>query len=100
MKKFGGASSKGIVCPPPVGMGLTDLPNIGRGDRGTPSPHPTPVPVSLTLSMCAFGAFLDWVFGSIGILKLFQIKLIDVRRFCCSCIFTRYIFISNFMVIL
>ena len=54
----------GIICPPPVGIGLTDLPNIGRGDRGTPSPHPTPVPVSLTLSMCAFGAFLDWVFGS------------------------------------
>ena len=27
----------GIICPPPVGIGLTDLPNIG-GARGPPGP--------------------------------------------------------------
>ena len=29
-KLWGGAMVKvGIICPPPVGIGLTDLPNIG-----------------------------------------------------------------------
>ena len=27
----------GIICPPPVGIGLTDLPNIG-GASGPPGP--------------------------------------------------------------
>ena len=33
----------GIICPPPVGIGLTDLPNIG-GASGPPAP---PVPAAL-----------------------------------------------------
>ena len=32
-----------IICPPPVGIGLTDLPNIGEG-ASAPLP---PVPASL-----------------------------------------------------
>ena len=33
----------GIICPPPVGIGLTDLPNIG-GASGPPAP-PVPAPL-------------------------------------------------------
>jgi hypothetical protein len=33
----------GIICPPPVGIGLTDLPNIG-GVSGPPGP-PVPAPL-------------------------------------------------------
>ena len=28
-KMWGASSNRGIICPPPVGIGLTDLPNIG-----------------------------------------------------------------------
>ena len=28
----------GIFCPPPVGIGLNDLPNIGGGASGPPGP--------------------------------------------------------------
>ena len=28
-----------IICPPPVGIGLTDLPNIGGGPSGPPGPY-------------------------------------------------------------
>ena len=34
----------GMICPPPVGTGLTDLPNIGGRASGPPAP---PVPASL-----------------------------------------------------
>ena len=35
----------GIICQPPVGIGLTDLPNIGGG--GPVAPPGPPVPASL-----------------------------------------------------
>ena len=38
----------GIICPPPVGIGLTDLPNIG-GASGPPAP---PVPAQLVSRHC------------------------------------------------
>ena len=37
----------GIICPPSVGIGLTDLPNIGREGSGPPAP---PVPASLRVT--------------------------------------------------
>ena len=46
MKNFGGGGAVvmvGIICPPPVEIGLTDLPNIW-GASGPPGP---PGPASL-----------------------------------------------------
>ena len=38
----------GIICPPPVGIGLTDLPNIGGGGEGAPRPPDS----SITAVIC------------------------------------------------
>ena len=35
----------GIICPPPVGIGLTDLPNIGGGGPVAPKAPPVPAPL-------------------------------------------------------
>ena len=43
----------GIICPPPVGIGLTDLPNIGAGDSGYPGPPGSGITVTL-LSLQSF----------------------------------------------
>ena len=52
-----------IICPPPVGIGLTDLPNIG-GASGPPAP-PVPAPLNL-----CFKFFEEFVLG-----KFFNSKI-------------------------
>ena len=45
VKKFGGASGNfEMICPPQVGIGLTDLPNIWRRAVASLPPHPHPRP--------------------------------------------------------
>ena len=43
----------GIICPPPVGIGLTDLPNIG-GPVAPPAP-PVPAPLCNNVDVVEYG---------------------------------------------
>ena len=40
----------GIICPPPVGIGLTDLPNIG--EPVAPPDPPVPAPMKIRGAIC------------------------------------------------